>query len=101
MEKYSTARQATGDSVIKHMCFACWIIKATDTSSEYVILIAFPQQQWLRDYAPLLHSYVHCLSCLNSVVSNKLYDFSYSCSIPNKIVMNFYSAVSFTANAYR
>jgi hypothetical protein len=27
------------------MHIACWIPKATDTHSEYVILIAFPQQQ--------------------------------------------------------
>jgi len=26
---------------IWHMCFACWITKATDTHSEYVILIAY------------------------------------------------------------
>jgi hypothetical protein len=28
---------------------ACWIPKANDTHSEYVILIAFPQQQWSRE----------------------------------------------------
>jgi hypothetical protein len=28
---------------------ACWMTKATDTHSEYEILIAFPRQQWLRD----------------------------------------------------
>ena len=26
---------------------ACWITEATDIHSEYVILIAFPLQQWL------------------------------------------------------
>jgi len=26
----------------------CWIPKATNTHSEYVILVAFPLQQWLR-----------------------------------------------------
>ena len=31
-----------------------WIPKATDTHSEYVILIAFPLQQWLRERASLL-----------------------------------------------
>jgi hypothetical protein len=33
------------------MRFACRITKATDTHSEYVILIAFPRQQWLRERA--------------------------------------------------
>ena len=40
VEKYGTARQDTHDNI-----FACWITKATDTQSEYVILIALPRQQ--------------------------------------------------------
>ena len=28
--------------MIRRMRFACWLIKAADTHSEYVILIAFP-----------------------------------------------------------
>jgi len=31
------------------MRFACRITKATDTHSEYVIVFAFPLQQWLRE----------------------------------------------------
>jgi hypothetical protein len=46
------------------MRFACWKIKATDTHPEYAILIAFPQQQWIRERALVLHLYVYCLSCL-------------------------------------
>jgi hypothetical protein len=38
VEKYGRARQATDDNIIRGMCFACWITKATDTHSEYVIL---------------------------------------------------------------
>jgi len=30
---------------------ACWIPKAADTHLEYVILIAFPLQQWLYERA--------------------------------------------------
>ena len=33
---------------------ACWTPKATNTHSEYVILIAFPQQQWLHERASVL-----------------------------------------------
>jgi len=33
------------------MRIACWIPKATDTHSEYVILVAFPLQQWLHENA--------------------------------------------------
>jgi hypothetical protein len=39
-EKYDTDRQATDDNIIGRMRFTCWIIKATDTHSDCVILIA-------------------------------------------------------------
>jgi hypothetical protein len=39
------------NNIIRCMRFACWITKATDTQSQCVILIAFPQQQWLRERA--------------------------------------------------
>jgi len=29
--KYGTGRQATDDNITRHMSFACWVIKATDT----------------------------------------------------------------------
>jgi hypothetical protein len=47
VEKYDTARQATDDNIIGRMDIARWIIKATDTHSEYVtsLFIAFPRQQ--------------------------------------------------------
>jgi len=34
------------EMTIWHMPNAGWIAKATNTHSEYVILIAFPLQQW-------------------------------------------------------
>ena len=40
------------------MRFACWIFKATDTHSEYVILIEFPLQQRLHEHASKLR-YTH------------------------------------------
>jgi len=36
------------------MRIARWVPKATNTHSEYVILIAFPLQQWLQERAPML-----------------------------------------------
>jgi hypothetical protein len=54
-------RQATDDNIIRRMRFACWITKAIDTHSEYVILIAFPRQQWLRERASVLrYKYIAC-----------------------------------------
>ena len=41
---------------------ACWIPKATNTLLEYVILIAFPLQQWLHERASILrYAYINCL----------------------------------------
>jgi hypothetical protein len=62
VEKYDTAEQATDDNVNRHMHIACWITKATDTHSEYVILFAFLQQQSYYEWTSMLHLYVHCLS---------------------------------------
>jgi len=60
VRKCDTERQATDDNTIWRMRFACWITKATDTQSEYVILIDFLRQQWLREGASLL-CYIGCL----------------------------------------
>ena len=40
VEKYGRARQTTNYNMIHSVCFACWIIKATDTHSEYVMFRA-------------------------------------------------------------
>jgi len=34
---------------IWRMRIACWIPKATDTHSDYLMLIDFQQHQWLRE----------------------------------------------------
>ena len=54
MEKYCIAGQATDDIIIRRMRFSCWIPKATNTHSEYVIPIAFPRQQQLNVIALVL-----------------------------------------------
>jgi hypothetical protein len=40
--------------IIRRMHVACWINKAANTHSEYVILIAFPLQQWSHELAAVL-----------------------------------------------
>jgi len=46
------------------MRIACWITKATNTHSEYIILIVFLLQQWLPERSSML-SYVYTYSnCL-------------------------------------
>ena len=62
-KKHGTARQATDGSIIRRMRLACWVTTATNSHSEYVILIAFPRQQWLRTCASMLrHSILPVLS---------------------------------------
>jgi hypothetical protein len=69
VEKYGTARQDTGDNIIRRMRFACWITKATDTHSEYVIHIALSRQQWLRERASMLpYRYIVCFGLCCHVV---------------------------------
>jgi len=47
---------------IWRMRIACWITKATSTHSEYVILTAFPLQQWLQECTSMLrNTYIACL----------------------------------------
>jgi hypothetical protein len=62
VEEYGRARQDTDENVIQRMRPLYWITKATDTHSEYVILLSFPRQQWLRERVSMLRLYVHCLS---------------------------------------
>ena len=47
--------------VIWRMRIKCWITKATDTHSEYVILIAFPWQQWYANELNVVSRYISCL----------------------------------------
>jgi len=44
------------------MRIANWIPVGRHTHSEYVVLIAFPRQQWFRERASMLrHTYIACL----------------------------------------
>jgi hypothetical protein len=61
VENYGEAREATDDNIIRRMRIACWLTKATDTHSEYVILIAFPLQQLFRTLVLLFFT---CSTCL-------------------------------------
>jgi hypothetical protein len=66
-EKYGRAGQAPDDNTIWGVCLPCWITKATDTHSEHVILIAFPQPQWLHELAAMLcYTYIAYLVLIYS-----------------------------------
>jgi hypothetical protein len=53
-KKYGTARQANDENIIQRMRIAGWILKATNTHSEHVMLFAFPSQQRLCERASML-----------------------------------------------
>jgi len=52
---------------------ACWITKLTLTHSEldYVMLIAFPLQQWLHEQTSMTRLYVH--ACLTTTEMKSVY----------------------------
>ena len=61
VEKYCRARHRP-QMTIWRIHISCWIPKATDTHSEYVIPIAFPRQQWLHERALMLrYTFIACL----------------------------------------
>ena len=59
---------------IRRMRKACWIPKATNTYSEYVILIAFPLQQRLHERGSMLrYTYMACLVRVYLYLANRSY----------------------------
>jgi hypothetical protein len=42
-KKNGRGREATDDNIIRRTRFSCWLTKAKNTHSEYVIIIAFPR----------------------------------------------------------
>jgi hypothetical protein len=54
---------------IWRMRIACWIPKAKDTVSDYVLRITFPLQQWFHESASILRdTYIACLA--DNIYSN-------------------------------
>jgi hypothetical protein len=58
----NTVEPGRPQTTIWCMRIACWVSKGTKTHSEYVILTAFPLEQWLRESASMLrYKYIACL----------------------------------------
>jgi len=65
--------QGRPQMTIWHMRIACWIPRATNTHTEYVILIAFTLPQWLRERVSMLHyTYNACLVITPFINSDNL-----------------------------
>ena len=59
-KKNSTARQP--QMTIWLLRISCRVLKATNTLSQYVIIVAFTLKQWSQEHAPmLLYTYIACL----------------------------------------
>jgi hypothetical protein len=57
---------------IWRMRIACWITKAKNTHSEYLILDASPLQQWLYERVSLLrYTYIACIVQFDSDASRE------------------------------
>jgi hypothetical protein len=55
-------RHATDDNVLRRICIACWIPKATNTHLVCAVRIAFPLLQGLHEHASLSRcTYIACL----------------------------------------
>ena len=53
------------------MRITCWIPKATNAHTGYVILVAFPLQQWLHERASVLrYTYLACLFPFTATTSS-------------------------------
>ena len=53
---------------MQRMRFACWVSKDTDKHTVYMILIAYPQQQWLQEWVSVLrYTYIVNLKAVNTV----------------------------------
>jgi hypothetical protein len=58
VNKYRTVVQATEDNIIRRMHTACWLTKATDTHSEYLMLLAFAPQLLRESPSMLCYTYI-------------------------------------------
>ena len=60
------------------MRIAYWTPKATNTPSEYVMLIAFPLQQWLQQGTTILrYTYI---ACIVKYIGKAIYQLNFYCN---------------------
>jgi hypothetical protein len=68
VKKCGGVTEDTDDNIIRRMRFEYWIIKVTDTHSEYATLIASQRQRRLRERASILRLILLCLSCRSYIL---------------------------------
>ena len=67
VEKCGRAGETMNDYITLQMHCACWITKATDIDSVYVIFTLFPWLQWLRERTSVLGYSLRALAVLFKV----------------------------------
>ena len=91
MGKYGRGRQATYVNIIWRIRVAFWIPKATNTHSEYIILTAFPQQQWLHERSSLSrHTYIASFVYINNTGRELLLFLTHSAFL-SEVIRNIHS----------
>ena len=80
-----SARQGSNDKIIQRLSFVCCITKATDTHSEYAIIIVLPRQPLLRErvctYAVRLPFHTEC-HVINMYISQHIFFEMRHCGSP-------------------
>jgi hypothetical protein len=66
VEKYGEAGQATDNNTIRHMRIACCIPKATNTHSQYVILLFHGNNGYANAPQCYVIRSLHCPSCTDT-----------------------------------
>jgi len=64
VEKYGRTGHLTFHYITRRMLIACRIPKDIDTHLAYVKVIAFPQQQWLRERPSNIYIYILNTKCV-------------------------------------
>jgi hypothetical protein len=59
----NVAERGRPQTTIWRMRIVCWIPKATNAHSKYVIIIAFSLQQWLHERTSVFPLFLHYLPC--------------------------------------
>jgi hypothetical protein len=85
---------------IRRMHIACWIPKATNSHSGYIIHIAFPLQQRLNERASMLrYTYTTCLGIFNlMMVHEDRNKYTCICFVHNKRIFVFDSILILLIN---
>jgi len=63
-------RQAKDDNILSRIHIACWILQATNTHSEYVIMFAFPLLKLLYKHSSILRYALFACLVLHTIQYN-------------------------------